>query len=112
MFGTVRTLQTGADDHGHKKLTKEHRFTGTSRCAREDSNPLGPFSPQGPQPFSEGVDTSSSVQIFQIRQVSWTQWKHWTIWTLPKYCHGCEQLPAEIWLRLSRPVEKWATFAG
>ncbi len=42
------------------------RLSGLSKCAREDSNLHGPFSPQGPQPWTRRVDVFRSVQAFQI----------------------------------------------
>ena len=41
------------------------RCAGLSKCAREDSNLHGPYSPQGPQPWTGRVDASKGVRIVQ-----------------------------------------------
>jgi len=57
-------LPLGPLDHG--PCMQKPRISGLSKCAREDSNLHGPFSPQGPQPRTRRVDALPSVQIGQI----------------------------------------------
>jgi hypothetical protein len=46
---------------------RNHRLAALFRCAREDSNPHGTFSPQGPQPDTTSVDESSGVESSSLR---------------------------------------------
>ena len=57
---------------------------GSPKCAREDSNLHGPYSPQAPQPWTARVDASASVWIVQIAGFPWAEWRHWTGWMLPR----------------------------
>ena len=45
------------------------RIPGPFQCAREDSNLHELKRSQGPQPWTEGVDASTSVQIVQIARI-------------------------------------------
>jgi hypothetical protein len=48
------------------RAAKSPAVRGFSLCAREDSNFHGPIGPQGPQPRTQCVDASTSVQIVHI----------------------------------------------
>ena len=69
---------------GPRDGSKKPRGAGFFQCAREDSNLHGPFSPQGPQPWTARVDASRSVQGVQNCEVPWTDWTGWTQWMLSR----------------------------